>query len=65
MNESGFEIGNFVTDKCTGFSGEIVGIAIYKYEPRQCYVKRTTPDVNGLYEVRWFCDSTLESITVQ
>ena len=65
MDERSFDIGDFVKDKCTGFYGEVIGIAIYKYEPRQFYVKRTTPDVNGLYELRWFCDSTLESITVK
>lgn len=61
MDERPFQIDDFVKDKCTGFSGEIVGIAIYKYEPRQIYVRRTTPDVNGLYEVKWFSESSLES----
>lgn len=64
MNETSFKMGDFVKDKLTGFMGEIVGVAIYKYEPKQLYVKRTTPDINGLNEVKWFSESTLENVTI-
>lgn len=62
MEVNGIQIGDLVKDNCTGFTGEVVGIAFYKYEETQVFVKRDTTDVNGLFQTKWFTITTLDKI---
>jgi len=53
MDKRSFEIGECVEDKATGLTGEVIGIAYYKYESMQYLVKSDFKSPDGTYANRW------------
>lgn len=53
MDKGSFEISEFIEDKSTGLTGEVIGIAYYKYESMQYLIKSDFKGPDGTYANRW------------